>query len=369
MLAARRKSFSIGCGILLLTAVLLYALPQLDYLRESVQWWCFPAVLLSYFFLLTAFAAPRTCYVALSLVFFCFVGSLLGFTLIERSEGESGKLVFWRLEQDSENLQRRDLLRKYRRMAASEAFPSVAERASVISREQRGSQEAKGSHLASISGEQGWLTAAFPLRSTATASNHSRLSLGILPGRLSFAGRPTEATAEFLGWLGVVLEQLRHFQLDELQEKYSKDRQHSTESDSKLRDASAQILRLSGSWSTGAPSAFAHYLLGTLDCIESRAQPSPGRSFAMSLRHFRLAAGLVNANENPELHALIFNNAAVCSALFPWLPESASPEKQVLWFKKALSSAYLPGFEAPRLAMQNLTLLTAQNSAFNAQEN
>ena len=132
------------------------------------------------------------------------------------------------------------------------------------------------------------------------------MALAFLPESVHLGGGPMELSLHALAWLGQGLT---------LNAKivYSKSSEAERVKARELsRDSFLQLARLHGNWISNGPFGLGYHLLGTLDLIEGLEQDTGVSAFFESaVAYYRLASGQFQRREDPELFAVIFNNAGV----------------------------------------------------------
>lgn len=182
-----------------------------------------------------------------------------------------------------------------------------------------------------------------------------RFELVLVPESITIPDTPPELGRHFIAWLarGLSLDKKPGHPWNR-SDKASKPVSQSALLLAMRRDAVIEALRIDGPWASGTPHGLAHFLLGTLDCIEGLEQGAPEeRLFESSLEHFRKAASLVAETDNPRLFAAIFNNAALVKLLLARGEDDVRQARK--WFALAADSA--SGGRGTRYALKNISQL------------
>lgn len=370
-------------SILFLLVILVLIAPSLGFLAEDAQTVMFPLCSIAFYFI------PKSREQRLPLALIVLISILwIGTSAFVRgalpTSAQTPHVYLSRLSGDGDGLRARAIYQRYNEIARTYELPKMELVQRFFSTEDDARQWLRSSPQSPfvIWGSPEWYGLVFapsqdPLflphrmnslcsgKSDRTASPASsgeicippfegHFKLVFLPESIGIPDEPPELGRHFIAWLARGLS----LQKAEIAPDPGPDAGRLMSESAQLlamrRDALTEALRIEGPWASGNPHGLAHFLLGTLDCIEWLNQADESsRLLESSLGHLRKAASLVAKSDNPRLFAAIFNNAALVKLLL------AEGNEDVLQAKRWLDLAVDSEKEGRglRYALENLALV------------
>ncbi len=343
-------------------------------LLEDFQQFAFPVVVVLFFVAARYFRLGISNWLAV-IPFLFWIASLCNIHGVMASSGFGPSMAMARLVDDPELELRGKFFRDYQKLARKESLPSLGllENQIADSEEALQSLEAKGLDIL-VSGNFSWLTISLSRDRLDKISGVSSLTREDIeyenylspddvsrlvvvkgvdqnnewlvlkgPQSVFLPTRDSLLARSFLGWMGTAVG--------------SKVENESRDFSFERSFALSRITESFGLWASNVPRAFGGFLLGTahlINSVENRFMPEMK---ICSRSIFATAASRVSANEDPELYAAIFNNAAIAKILSTTTPHVMRQAKAELW--KAANTRDNQGKLAPgaRVAYVNLLKL------------
>ncbi len=349
-------------SLIVLVVLGLVLLPFAGLLREDLQAFAFPILFLGFWRLPKdpAFRVPAPLMI---LVLALWMGATLHVRGVTPGEKDFSEIIFARLQTDEQGLAARGLFQRYTQIART--YHLLDGR---LVHRGVGSNGTAGEWLSEfhpkspflVRGQPDWMEVVFnpslqlgsddggKTTSVTVDWSDQEFKIGYLPDVLKVPGEPRELGLHFLAWLAQSLR----WQYDELAPGSKNIAEHTV---ALRRDSLVQITTLNGVWLSNSPFGLGHYLLGTFDLLEAIDQGGVADElYKSALERFQRAAGLVRIHDDPDLYALIFNNAAVALFAAAKGPEDLYKARQ--WLRISLGVAELDG-QVPfgsKLAFENL---------------